>query len=360
MKINIKGVFITAFLLVNLLPAVSHAQDINRKNGGLIQEVSLFFTFSKEKKAEKLIEINKNLYNAFNLETNEFSKLDLKNKIDRNTKKIRKVSSDLSGDIKELINKELSLIDLDKKTQIEEIVFLNDEVQDTEVIEEILTEDKVKNEVSIDKNVVKTTVIPPATTLSPAVSTPIEKLTIENLKFTCSPYLVPDNTIRVGEEFKVKLTPNFGTIKDYNIAWISSAYKERYDNGIYSFRFLKTGKYGLAFVAEIKSTGEKKETECSIEVFNAEPKNEPSPLDGRIDDVTDDYNQKIRDIEKQILDRKKQFSDEYYENPPGLTTSQLGARRSELLRDYNSDILSLEIKAQEIRWEYQSLINALQ
>ena len=359
MKINIKSVLITAFFLVSLLPAVSHAQDISRKNSGIIQEVSLFFTFSKEKKAEKLIEINKNLYNSFNLETNEFSKLDLKNKINKNKEKIKKISSDLSGDIKELINKELALIDLDKKTQIEEIVFFNYEVQDTEVIEEILTENEARNEVSIDKNIAKPTAMSTATSL-PIVSTPVEKLTIENLKFTYSPYLVPDNTIRVGEEFKVKLTPNFGTIKDYNIAWISSAYKERYDNGIYSFRFLKTGKYGLAFVAEIKSTGEKKETECSIEVFNAEPKNEPSPLGGRIDDVTDEYNQKIRDIEKQILDRKKQFSDEYYENPPGLTTSQLGARRSELLRDYNSDILSLEIKAEEIRWEYQSLINALQ
>ena len=256
MKINIKSVLITAFFLVSLLPAVSHAQDISRKNSGIIQEVSLFFTFSKEKKAEKLIEINKNLYNSFNLETNEFSKLDLKNKINKNKEKIKKISSDLSGDIKELINKELALIDLDKKTQIEEIVFFNYEVQDTEVIEEILTENEARNEVSIDKNIAKPTAMSTATSL-PIVSTPVEKLTIENLKFTCSPYLVPDNTIRVGEEFKVKLTPNFGTIKDYNIAWISSAYKERYDNGIYSFRFLKTGKYGLAFVEEIKSTGEK-------------------------------------------------------------------------------------------------------
>lgn len=266
MKINIKIVFITAFLLVNLLPVVARAQDTNRNNSEIIQEVSLFFTFSKEKKAEKLIQINKNLYDAFNLETNEFSRLNLKNKIDRNTKKIKKVSSGLSGDIKELIDKELSLIELNKNTQIEEIVFLNDDVQDIEVIEETLIEDEVKNEVSIDKNIAKPTVIPTATSL-PVVSEPVEKLTIENLKFTCSPYLVPDNIIRVGEEFKVKLTPNFGTIKDYNIAWISSAYKERYDNGIYSFRFLKTGKYGLAFIVEIKSTGEKKESECSVEVL---------------------------------------------------------------------------------------------
>ncbi len=147
-----KKIIILSFIFTFLITPglVFAAKD---KNPNLfIQKISLFFTFSPEKKVQKILEFSEDDLLTYESEVDDFKKLSIKRKVEERMTKLDKYTNNLDVEFNTLVNDRVSVI---KESLSKSKENSPQEIKPTEDILDTNQDISLKSEKKINSSIVK-------------------------------------------------------------------------------------------------------------------------------------------------------------------------------------------------------------